>query len=143
METGRVVALQGNHAEVVVERSEMCNKCGACTVLSSGQMQASALNEVGARIGERVAIELGEGSVLKAAALVYVVPLIAFIAAYLLGAALAGALGASADAVGIPAGIAGLIVAFLVLSRYDRSLRERGQYELRIVEVERGNQDAS
>ena len=79
-------------------------------------MLFTAQNPIGAKPGELVLVESESGPVLKAAAVLYMLPLVLFIAAYLVGMqwGIGGLTGALAFAAGI-----GLVIAYdrLVMSR--------------------------
>lgn len=142
-ESGRVVAVREGIAEVVVERSGMCARCGACMVLETGQMRATVRNAVGAGVGDLVEVEMAQGSVLGAAAIVYLIPLVSFFVGYFLGAAASGWLGLAKEGTGIVAGMLALVLSFVGVARYDRTAREKGSYQLTITQVWRGEADAT
>lgn len=84
--------LPGGMAQVAVTRSTACGgNCGHCeSCVFQSELQALAKNSIDARPGQRVVIESRTNLVLGAAALVYVLPLVLFLAAYA-AAALLGA----------------------------------------------------
>ena len=61
-----------------------CHKCSGCGAVHQA-MVFTARNPIGARPGELVTVESATGPVLKAAAVLYMLPLVLFIAGYLLG----------------------------------------------------------
>ena len=79
-------------AEVAVKRLSACGgSCASCESCAlERELKIRALNHVGARPGQRVLIESQSRTILGAALLVYLLPLGAFLAGYLL-AALCGA----------------------------------------------------
>lgn len=79
---GHVVKIKDGMAYVAVERQEACGgnceACGGC----AGQENVSIVevrNEIGAKEGNTVVLEAPESQLLKYTALMYTVPLIAFI----------------------------------------------------------------
>ncbi len=128
-ERGIVLSVDGDRVRVEVTRSAMCAHCenqGTCNALgSSPKSVVSAVNEAGAGEGDLVEISMTESRVLKAAALVYLVPVAGLVIGAMLGDAYAGALGLSADAgsgLGAVAGIAaGLSVTTIAARRASRS----------------------
>lgn len=78
-------------AEVAVTRSTACGgNCGSCeSCIFQSELKAFARNLISAKPGQRVLIESSSKKVFKAAALVYIMPLLLFLAGYLLGAAFA------------------------------------------------------
>ena len=79
-----------------------CHKCSGCGAVEQ-TMLFEARNPVGAKPGEMVIVESESGPVLKAAAMLYMLPLVLFIAGYLLGMQwkLGGLIGALAFALSI------------------------------------------
>ena len=61
-----------------------CHKCSGCGAATE-QIQLEAINEIGAQPGEFVKIESASAPVLKAAAVMYMVPLLLFFLGYLIG----------------------------------------------------------
>ena len=85
-----------------------CHKCSGCGAVEQ-TMIFTARNPIGARVGEMVIVESESGPVLKAAAVLYMLPLVLFIAGYLVGMQwkMGGLLGAAAFVLSI-----GIIVAY-------------------------------
>ena len=84
-----------------------CHKCAGCGAAEQ-TMLFTAVNAIGARPGDLVTVESASAPVLKAAAILYMVPLVLFIAGYLLGMRwqLGGLTGLLAFALGIGVAIA-------------------------------------
>ena len=61
-----------------------CHKCSGCGAVEQ-TMIFTARNPIGARPGDTVTVESATGPVLKAAAVLYMLPLVLFIAGYLMG----------------------------------------------------------
>ncbi len=93
-----------------------CHSCGGCGAVSQ-TLTVIADNPLGAPPGARVFIETPGNTVLRAAALIYLLPLVLFLTAYLL----AMPLGAWAAAVGAGAFALGCLPAVW----YDRRRRSR------------------
>ena len=79
-----------------------CHKCAGCGAAEQ-TMIFTAVNPIGAKPGDLVTVESASGPVLKAAAVLYMLPLVLFIAGYLLGMQwkLGGLTGLLAFALGI------------------------------------------
>ena len=84
-----------------------CHKCAGCGAAEQ-TMIFTAVNKIGAKPGDLVTVESASGPVLKAAAILYMLPLVLFIAGYLLGMRwqLGGLTGLLAFALGIGVAIA-------------------------------------
>ena len=61
-----------------------CHKCSGCGAATE-QIQLEAVNAIGAQAGDFVKIESASAPVLKAAAVMYVVPMVLFFLGYLIG----------------------------------------------------------
>lgn len=88
---GIVIELAGDMARVKTSRHNDCENCGACPGNAAIVVEAS--NAVGARPGQRVALQVPEVNMLKAAFIVYVLPLLALFMGAAIGHYLAGGLG--------------------------------------------------
>lgn len=112
----------GNMVRVTVERGEACGRCearGACQVLG-GQTKDLVIvveNSVGAAEGDTVLISMEESAVLKASAVLYLIPAAGLIGGAAIGYWLAGMNGwdlNGAAALGSLGGlVAGLSISFL------------------------------
>ncbi len=79
VEIGRVSKLHtnGKYAKVSFTRREDCEKCGMCMKhKDSMTVSLNVKNTLGAKVGDEVAIEMRDGFVLKAAFIVYLLPVI-------------------------------------------------------------------
>lgn len=84
-----------------------CHKCAGCGAVQQ-TMIVTARNPIGARPGDLVTIESETGPVLTAAAVLYLLPLVLFVAGYLVGMQwrLGGLLGTAAFGLGIALAVA-------------------------------------
>jgi positive regulator of sigma E activity len=94
-----------------------CHKCAGCGATQQ-TMLLTARNAIGANPGDLVVVESDTATVLKGAALLYVLPLIVFLMCYIAGETLWGR--------GILAGIVGFVLGMLPIKLYDRSLAQKG-----------------
>lgn len=121
--------LPQNRAEVSVTRESACSgdchKCAGCGAVRQ-TVTVQAENDIHARPGDVVYIESGSAVVLRAAALVYVRPLVLFFAGYFAAGALRIAAGWG--------GAAGFVLGVLPAVWYDRRVRRRPPV-YRIVEL--------
>lgn len=93
-----------------------CHKCSGCGAAKEA-IVFTAANPIGAKTGDLVTVRSETGPVLKAAVVLYMLPLVLFFAGYALGAAL----NISGAATG---GLAfGLSIAFIVV--YDRRMAKK------------------
>ena len=80
----RVVAILGpERARVLAIRRAACsNDCSACGVCEYQSMSVVAINQVGAQVGETVDLTTSTKTVLSAAFMVYIFPIILFFDGY-------------------------------------------------------------
>ena len=126
-----VKLLPDNMAEVAVTRSTACGgNCGSCEAcIFQSELRAVARNRIGARPGQRVVIESRSSTVFKAAALVYVMPLVMFF----LGYGLAAALGAG-EGLCILVSFAALVLGAVLLVLTQRRVKEKDKISFDIIE---------
>ncbi len=81
IQSGVVISVSENGAmaQVSIERSSACEKCGACAMGRKTQHVISIPNTAGADVGDVVDIQMHGEKVVKASALVYLFPLMAFL----------------------------------------------------------------
>ena len=116
-------------AEVSVQRTTACGgNCGGCdSCVFDKKLKTPAKNNIGAQPGQRVLIESNSARIFGAAFLVYVLPLLFFLAGYLIAAALG--MGESARILA-SFGAVLLCAAALVLSQRARSGRDEISFEI-------------
>lgn len=114
-------------AEVVRIRESACSgdchKCAGCGATQQ-TMIFTAHNPIGAAPGDLVVVESDTATVLKGAVLLYVLPLLTFLAGYILGENLWGR--------GILVSILGFVLGMAPIKLYDRHLARKGtEYTIR------------
>ncbi|MBR3473878.1 MAG: SoxR reducing system RseC family protein [Oscillospiraceae bacterium] len=99
-------------AEVAVTRGTACGgNCGSCeSCMFQSELRVTARNQIQARPGQKVTIESKSSRIFGAAVLVYVMPLLFFLAGY----ALAAAWGA-AEGIRILVSFAALLISAVIL----------------------------
>ena len=122
--------LPNSMAEVVVARSTACgSNCGNCeSCIFQSELKAVAKNRINARPGQRVVIESRNSKVFSAAILVYIMPLLLFVA----GFAVATLLGAS-EGIAILVSFACLVFAAFLLVRSQKNKAAEQQIQFDII----------
>lgn len=103
-----------------------CHKCSGCGAAKE-VMVLKADNPIGAEPGSLVKIQSGSAPVLKAAAMLYVLPLVLFFLGYGLGAAAGFSTGWM--------GFLGFTIGILMVVFYDRHLQKKGKTVYTITEL--------
>ena len=128
-QTGRVVSTGDNgEARVVVLRQSVCSgdchKCSGCGAVEQ-KLLVDARNSVGAVTGDLVILSAKSGPVLAAAAVLYMLPLLLFLAGYLAMESLwqRGGIG----------GCGGFLLGLLLAVVYDRYIGKKKKTEYTIT----------
>ena len=143
-EQGIVIKLTGASALIKTRQSSSCEGCASKKSCSSGQGGSSdalieADNAIGAKVGDSVIFAVGTGSVLKAGALLYLVPILSFIAGVVIGQS--GPVtyllpGYNPDLLSGVLGAAFLTLAFVGLKVYSAFLDKNRALRPKILRVE-------
>ena len=125
--------IDANHAEISVPRKSACGhdceECAGCGV-SGAAVHARALNPIGARPGQKVVVQSDTGKMLRIIALVYLTPVLLFLAGYLIAMAVTSSTALQYLAAGI-----GFAAGILLAVSYDRRLRRQGGLSFQIVRL--------
>ncbi|MFC1496397.1 SoxR reducing system RseC family protein [Candidatus Margulisiibacteriota bacterium] len=130
-ETGKIIKMVVDIAEVEIEPSAACVRCKGCQVVSSGKMLLLAKNEIGAKVGDKIQVEIPESESIKASFLIFIFPLIALIVGYFIGVRLF-----VLEVFGIMFAIMFLGLSFLCLRLYDQLLKSRQDCRATIIAIE-------
>ncbi len=93
-----------------------CHKCSGCGAAQQ-KLLFLAANPIGAKPGDQVILEAETGAVLKAAVMLYILPVLLFIGGYLAGEWLWQN--------GIWLSLVGLVAGFALVRAYDRHLSKK------------------
>jgi sigma-E factor negative regulatory protein RseC len=140
-ESGCVVSVNDDVAVVAVRMSGACKKCGLCLASSDGkEMLLLAKNEIGAREGDSVEIEILPGKVIAAAFVVYMVPVVMTIVGFLVGNALTG--GSESSALPIILAVLFLAGSFAGVWIYDMRVRRHEAGQAKVTRITTGAEDS-
>ena len=112
--------LPEGRAEVIRVRESACSgDCHKCSGCGAAQqtMIFTAENAIGAREGDLVMVSSSSAAVLKAAAVLYLMPLALFLAGYLLGQSL--------WRMGFLFGVLGVILGIALIKLYDKRFSKK------------------
>ena len=118
-EEGLVLEVINDVAKIKVGRHSDCSNCGACP--GSDSIIISAINKVGAKPGQRVAFQMKEVNVLRAAFVVFIVPLIAISIGVLLGEFIGGYFGSITYTFQIMGGIIAFLLSLIFIKLFDKA----------------------
>ena len=125
--------IDASHAEISVPRKSACGhdceECAGCGVTGAA-VHARALNPIGALPGQKVVVQSDTNKMLRIIALVYLTPVLLFLAGYFITVAVTP----SAAVQYLIAGI-GFAVGIFLAVLYDRRLRRQGGLSFQIVRL--------
>ncbi|MEE9613614.1 MAG: SoxR reducing system RseC family protein [Thermodesulfobacteriota bacterium] len=114
-EKGTILEITGEGLALIkTEKNEACDGCGSkeiCRSVGESDMVVEAENPVNARVGDEVVFTVAPVEMLRAGALLYLIPLIGFIAGVVLGQVAVASLAPSWNADLLSAALGFLFVA--------------------------------
>ncbi len=139
-EEGTVVEVRDDIAVIKAKRTTACEKCVSkkiCQSVSETEMMVEAINPVGAHQGDEVVFTVGAATMLKAGVLIYLFPLLAFIAGVVVGQAVVPGITPelNKDLASTVLGFIFLTATYLLLSIYSKSAEKNRTYMARILRV--------
>lgn len=118
---GIVIELSNHVAKVKVARHGDCENCGACP--GNNAMVLEVNNAIGAKKGDHVVFELKDTNMLKAAFIVYVLPLILIFIGVQAGVLVARLNNESASILGVIGGAIAFIISIAFIVYYEKMNR--------------------
>lgn len=125
---GIVTELVGRDAKVRFLRSSACAHCGACLTVGSSEMEITLPNTLGAKPGDRVAVDLSPKRMVQASLLAYAVPLALLIAGVLIGSRYA-------DWAGLVLGVGACGIGYLILRVVEIRSRKKKSFQPRMERI--------
>lgn len=122
---GVITQITDDKAVVMLGKAETCGNCG-CGALTrkNGEMceddkhYITVKNSIGAQLGDPVNVEFQSAKMLSTSLILYLVPLLMMVAGILIANQIQG--DNANDLISFVAGIASLLVSYLILSRVDK-----------------------
>lgn len=131
---GIVLEVTDNHmAKVKTSRHNDCENCGACP--GNSALILDARNDLGAKPGQRVAIEVREVNMLKAAFIVYILPLIAIFIGVVAGGTFAEHSGYQPLWFQIIGGTVAFILSVVYIKFFDSAARSDVKMQPTIIRI--------
>ena len=132
-EQGIVVEVIDNVAKIRVGRHNDCKNCGACP--GSDSVIISATNKLGAKPGQRVAFQMKEVNVLRAAFVVFILPLLAIFIGALLGGVIGGYIGLNIHVFQAIGGIFTFLLSLVFIKLFDRATTKSQKTQPVIISI--------
>lgn len=132
-EQGLVIEVINGEAKIKVGRHNDCKNCGGCP--GNDSVIISANNQVGAKPGQRVLFEVKEESILKAAFIVFILPLVALFIGVMLGGVVGEYIGVNIRMFKIIGGIVAFLLSVVVVKAFDRVTSKSNKSKPIIVRI--------
>ncbi|MEG6584532.1 SoxR reducing system RseC family protein [Dendrosporobacter sp. 1207_IL3150] len=130
---GVVIEVNDDTAKVKTSRHNDCANCGACP--GNSAMVLEAYNDLSAKAGQRVVVKIQPDNMLKAAFIVYVLPLVASLLGVIAGTVLAEKLGISAVWFQIGGGCSTFLLSIWYIRYYDYHARTNAKSRPRVIKI--------
>ena len=136
IETGKVIKIKGDRAEVALPPTEGCASCKKCAMGRTGKyMTLAAENPVAARVGDEVMVEVPHRDPLVAASLLFGLPLLGMLAGIIAGTLLERDLDWGSEVPAMVLGAVLLVASFFLVKIREKRLSEKKGRQVRIVRV--------
>lgn len=129
---GYIIEIVDNKtAKLKMQRHSACASCGKCATTSEQKdVIVEVDNAIGAKVGDRVTVNMDSINVLKATAIVYMIPLVGLLGGtiatyYILQAA---KVMSNIETISGGVGLALMLISFLILKINDKKFRDSREY---------------
>jgi len=138
-EEGIVIKIDAHGTWVKTVKTGACAGCsarGSCHAQSGGEeMEVNVLNDIGAKVGDRIVLGIETASLLRASFLLYLFPILALMAGAFAGNGLAALFAADVSASAAGAGLLCFVLAVLFMRRRADRMAARKSYRPRIIRI--------
>jgi len=138
-EEGVVFHTKDKLARVETTQSRSCKSCtskGSCHVAADGKrVEVLAINLAGARIGDRILMQVETASLLKACFLLYILPVGCMLIGAILGHWAAVSVGRDTSIISGLSGFSALILSFMAIRLKANRMGQRDTYKPKIMKV--------
>ncbi len=143
---GNVVNVEGNGwAEVVTDKLDACADCVSArncpSDCRSAKMVTRVRDEIGVRVGDTVSIYISRGSMLKSAAILYLVPVVFLLIGAGIGSTIAHRLSLGNTSAAIMVGLAGLCLGYFLVKAFSMRLSSESGFFPKIDRILYGSTD--
>ena len=125
---GLVTSVSDGTAQIRFLRGSACAHCGACLTVGDSEMEISLPNTLGAKEGDRVAVDLSPKRVVQASLIAYAVPLVLLIAGVIIGSRFA-------DWMGLTLGLVACGISYLILRFVEKKSAKSKSFQPRMTRI--------
>ena len=138
-EQGIVIKTDSSAAWVKTIKTGSCEGCsarGSCHSLgNSDQMEVKAINEAGAKVGDRIVLLFETSSLLKATFLLYVFPILLLIIGAAIGQEMAPHMDFNPSGLSALTGFSFFFAAVLIIKTRANKMAQKKEYHPKIVKI--------
>jgi len=138
-EQGIVIKTDSGAAWVKTVKSGNCAGCsarGSChTMGGNDQMEVKAINEVGAKVGDRIILSFKTSSLLKASFLLYVFPILLLIVGAAIGQEIAPRFDFNPSGLAAIMGFSFFFAALLIIKTTADKLAKKSEYRPKVIKI--------
>ena len=138
-EQGIVIKTDSGAAWVKTVKSGNCAGCsarGSChTMGGDDQMEVKAINEVGAKVGDRIILSFETSSLLKASFLLYVFPILLLIVGAAIGQEMAPRFDFSPSGLSAIMGFSFFFAALVIIKTTADKLAKKNEYRPKVIKI--------
>ncbi|MDD3839785.1 MAG: SoxR reducing system RseC family protein [Clostridia bacterium] len=142
-ETGKVIYKENDKIKIRFERSDACEKCGACKIGQNQEgMEIIVQNSVGADIGDIVEVEIEDVKLLRAVLIMYAFPLLMFIIGLFGTVYLFDLLGISnmKEIISFLVGIALMTITYITIKYVDSNRDTKDRYKPKLISIKKSSE---
>ena len=132
-EQGEIVKIVDDIAYVQMVMGDQCKGCNLCSAFGDNSKILEVRNELEAKIGDNVTVEISPKRVVGHSLLVFVLPLCFLIAGYFVGIFLSWPKGWSTETRGIGAGMIFFMLSWCLVLLYNYYFSRKGQHSAEII----------
>lgn len=138
LELGKVTAVMNDNVQVQFKRTSACDKCRACSIDQGGKVSITLKNDLGAKVGDIVEVEIWEKAVTLSYLIVFGIPLVML----LLGIILAS-MARFNELYSIITAASSLVFGFLIVFVIDKIIGKNQRFAPKIIKVYNQNSQKS
>ena len=130
LETGKVIKVYDDIAEVNFKRKSSCDKCKVCSLEDSGTVSIKLKNEIGAKIGDIVEVGISDKRLTQSNWIVFGIPLLVL----LIGMIVANVLKLK-ELHSILIGAGSLVLGFVIVFVIDKIIAKNKSFSPKILKI--------
>lgn len=135
---GIVVSVNDDIAKIVLKRHAACGDCGACHIGEENMnVEVDAVNNLNAKVGDSVTIDMETPHVLKASFIAYGIPLIILVLGIVISQKIMGIMGImnNMELISMVIGVIAMFVTFGVIRTKEKDFKQDKRYLSQIISV--------